>query len=94
MIAVKRVSILSALPVMAGLFSVAAFAATAPPKDRALIRQFEDAYEKCQYVLEHGDACEVAGKLGKKLDPRKYCVYGHGVVGKASRDGKHCYTIR
>ena len=61
--------------------------------DRAAILKFEDLNGQCVYGKGEAKTCAAAEKLGKKLKAGGYCIYGHGVVGRASRDGKHCYTI-
>jgi len=35
-----------------------------------------------------------ADRLEKKLTAQGFCVYGKGGVGRSSKDGKHCYTVR
>jgi hypothetical protein len=77
-------------------------------KDRAWMetaKDYADLQEECLYRappvkengerLENGEAasCRVSEKLGKKLKANGYCVLGRGIVGRPSRDRKHCYTI-
>jgi hypothetical protein len=39
-------------------------------------------------------ACAAVDVLVKKLNAQGYCIYGHGVVGRSSKDKKHCYEIK
>lgn len=78
------------------ILTVPAFAAS--KKDMKDIRDWEGLNGQCVYgkPLDHPvtiKACAAADKLKKKLTARGYCTYGHGVVGRSSKDGKHCYRI-
>ena len=39
------------------------------------------------------EACALSDKLITKLGKQGFCFYGHLAVGRASRDGQHCYKI-
>jgi hypothetical protein len=39
-------------------------------------------------------ACDLTRRLSKDLVARGYCIYGHGVIGRYSKNKRHCYERR
>jgi len=107
MIAGKWVRILSAPPAMAGLFFVLAGPALASPRHPtpAQWRDIHKYSKAAAYCANHrtgeeggevGETktnCDIEDRLGKKLEARGFCLYAKSGVGRASKDGEHCYTI-
>ena len=59
------------------------------------IRTLEAEIGDCRYGSSESvkKSCAAANKLEKRLKSQGFCTYGHGVVGKASKRGDHCYII-
>jgi hypothetical protein len=56
-------------------------------------RQLDKLTEACREASSETDqACVAVQKLTSDLKARGYCVYGHGVIGRAARG--HCYEIK
>ena len=70
---------------MALLLATPALAATAHPRDRAMIHQYQDAYGTCYYTLKPGNACDTTSKLAEKLEARGYCLVGKAGVGRPGK---------
>jgi len=74
-----------------------ALATTAAHASSADITRWENLNEKCVYSIKLSDEerellCATADRLREKLLAQGYCTYGHGEVGRSSRDKKHCYA--
>lgn len=67
------------------------------------IDKFAEVFEPCFHAPEDEQGntdkvkqqkyCKTAQALQKKLEANGYCVRGHVIVGRPSKDGKHCYEI-
>ena len=59
------------------------------------IRTWEAEAGNCRYGSSESvkKSCTAADRLEKRLKAQGFCTYGHGVVGKASKRGDHCYII-
>jgi hypothetical protein len=82
--------------VACALMTTTASAAVIAEKDKKDALHLEELHGQCVYgkAEDHPDtikACAAADKLKKKLDARGYCFYGHGTVGRFSKNKKHCY---
>jgi len=92
---------------MAGLFFVLAGPALASPRHPtpAQWRDIHKYSKAAAYCANHrtgeeggevGETktnCDIEDRLGKKLEARGFCLYAKSGVGRASKDGEHCYTI-
>lgn len=74
-------------------------AAAAPATVQQDIAEFEFLYNKCgtpldQLARDTNERCAAAYVLRKKLLAQGYCIFDYGVVGRFSKDKKHCYEIK
>jgi hypothetical protein len=91
----KQIITVAALLIIATglmLTTLAARAVAATPD----IDKWETLNWQCVYSVkmmaeEIQKACTDAEVLAKKLMARGFCMYGHGVIGIASKNRKHCY---
>jgi hypothetical protein len=81
--------------------SVCGFLKWKPPLHGKDIGNFERLHNQCNYYdpserseEETAKICAAADVVKEKLKAKGYCVYGHGEVGRSSKDKKHCYYLK
>jgi hypothetical protein len=83
-----KIILLAAVVLLA--ISASVHAGTALPD---ILTHWYTLNEECRSP-EPGEACAARDKLSAKLVARGYCIYGHGVLGRYSKDKRHCYERR
>jgi hypothetical protein len=95
-----QMNILKSVAVAALSVAMLALAQAAPATLQQDIANFEMLNHQCFYgppdqpEEDMNKACAAVDVLVKKLNAQGYCIYGHGVVGRSSKDKKHCYEIK